>query len=878
MKKLFLLMMVLSVSFLIAQTAIAPASGNGSAETPYQIATWQNLYWLSQNSAQWDKHYIQTADIWMPENIVTWDNGKGWTPIGSFATSFTGTYNGGDFLINNIYINRPTQDYLGLFGSISATGGVKVLSNIRLVEVKITCRYIAGGLVGYFGGNGYLKDCSVVDVDITGTNVNITDIVSIGGLVGYLDASWAENSFSSGYIFNDKGRRIGGFVGDFNSAGKTLKNCYSQTAVDGGDHSYEIGGFAGSVTAGTIEYCYSTGYVGTESESPKKGGFCGDVLAFGTSRRNFWNTETSDMTTDVSAANYGRTTVQMKTQLNYQVEAWTFNEDNWKIIEGVEYPFLNGVPVSEEPALVSGRYEINSPGKLYWISEDPNRWGFNYVQTANIDLSVSRYWIDGRGWRRIGYYDYVAGSVPFTGSYDGGNFTISGLYLTRFERTQGLFGMLSDLAVISNLGLINVFIKADVDVGALVGWNNGATINNCYSTGRITGYWSVGGLIGDNRGEVTNCYSRVIVKANENVGGFVGYTASQAISKSYASGDVFGVRDTGGFVGRNDDGGDIVDCYSLGNVTRLRGDNVSFGGFVGNPGGMSRSYSIGWVKDVDGLLIAGNGFSAPHPGVSIADCFWDTETSLTNTSNDGTGKTTHEMKTEVFENWDWITTWERVGYNYPRLRTNPDQTLPVTLSSFTAVYTTANTVNISWTTESESNLIGYHLLRSGINEIGSALRITNNLIVANNQSETSYYDFTDLETEMDNTYYYWLQSSEYDGTIEFFGPVSVKTGIISDENTVIPLITQLNAAYPNPFNPSTTISFDVAERTLVNIGIYNIKGQKVKELVNEEVSAGRYSVVWNGIDENYRQVASGVYFYKMQAEQYVQINKIIMMK
>ncbi len=205
-------------------------------------------------------------------------------------------------------------------------------------------------------------------------------------------------------------------------------------------------------------------------------------------------------------------------------------------------------------------------------------------------------------------------------------------------------------------------------------------------------------------------------------------------------------------------------------------------------------------------------------------------------------------------------------------------TLPVTLSSFTATYTASNTVSIMWTTESESNMIGYHILRAKTNELDTALRMTKNIIIALNQPETQQYSFQDKEIETDTEYFYWLQSAEYDGTIEFFGPISIKTQIISQETPVIPLVTQLNGAYPNPFNPSTTISFDIAEKTNVTIDIFNIKGQKVKSLVNQEIAQGRHSVIWNGLDNNHKRVATGVYFYIMQAGQYTQINKMLMMK
>jgi len=75
-----------------AQTATPPA-GDGTESNPYEIATLENLYWLSQSDTAWDKHYIQTADI---DAAATsgWDNDSGFTPIGNKNTEFSGTYNG----------------------------------------------------------------------------------------------------------------------------------------------------------------------------------------------------------------------------------------------------------------------------------------------------------------------------------------------------------------------------------------------------------------------------------------------------------------------------------------------------------------------------------------------------------------------------------------------------------------------------------------------------------------------------------------------------------------------------------------------------------------------------------------------------------------
>jgi len=101
---------------------------------------------------------------------------------------------------------------------------------------------------------------------------------------------------------------------------------------------------------------------------------------------------------------------------------------------------------------------------------------------------------------------------------------------------------------------------------------------------------------------------------------------------------------------------------------------------------------------------------------------------------------------------------------------------------------------------------------------------------------------------------------------------------VDNEDLVNPVVTALGSNYPNPFNPSTSISFSVKSKMPVNLEIYNILGQKVKTLVNGIVDEGSHSVSWNGRDNNNRPVASGVYFFKMKAGKYTNTKKMIMMK
>ena len=91
--------------------------------------------------------------------------------------------------------------------------------------------------------------------------------------------------------------------------------------------------------------------------------------------------------------------------------------------------------------------------------------------------------------------------------------------------------------------------------------------------------------------------------------------------------------------------------------------------------------------------------------------------------------------------------------------------------------------------------------------------------------------------------------------------------------------TTLTGNYPNPFNTETTITFSLAKNTEnTELSIYNIEGQKVITLINKELSAGRHLVVWNGKDENNKQVPCGIYFYKIQAGEFSETKKMILMK
>jgi hypothetical protein len=107
------------------------------------------------------------------------------------------------------------------------------------------------------------------------------------------------------------------------------------------------------------------------------------------------------------------------------------------------------------------------------------------------------------------------------------------------------------------------------------------------------------------------------------------------------------------------------------------------------------------------------------------------------------------------------------------------------------------------------------------------------------------------------------------------------TGNNAEEELLINT-TQILGIYPNPFNPQTTISFSLKDRAEVKLSIYNIRGQKVRTLVNNTIEAGIHEITWNGKDDNNKNVSSGIYFSVFDVDDngsdYTSVKKVILLK
>lgn len=178
---------------------------------------------------------------------------------------------------------------------------------------------------------------------------------------------------------------------------------------------------------------------------------------------------------------------------------------------------------------------------------------------------------------------------------------------------------------------------------------------------------------------------------------------------------------------------------------------------------------------------------------------------------------------------------------------------PVELIGFSA-YVDGDDAILEWSTATESSNYGFEIQRS-LNNTMTFCRIG----FVNGNGTTAIpkqYRFIDEELQI-GSYYYRLKQIDYNGDYEFSAIITVSIGL--------PHEFRLYQNHPNPFNPSTTISYSLPHSSHVELRIYNMNGQEVYKLVDEFQEAGNYKVNWDGIDFKGTKVPSGMYFYRIGA-------------
>jgi hypothetical protein len=196
---------------------------------------------------------------------------------------------------------------------------------------------------------------------------------------------------------------------------------------------------------------------------------------------------------------------------------------------------------------------------------------------------------------------------------------------------------------------------------------------------------------------------------------------------------------------------------------------------------------------------------------------------------------------------------------------------PVELTSFTAENNSGN-VLLKWNTATETNNKGFEVERHADSKQSAAGNWAKIGFVNGNGTTTDpkLYSFKDENPENGNIQYR-LKQIDLDGSVQYYDKIEI-------EVSNIPVEFALSQNYPNPFNPTTTIRYDIPDQSEVTLNIYDGLGRLVKSLVNEVKEPGKFTVIWNGRNNENGIVASGFYICKIKAGSFTSIKKMLLLK
>jgi hypothetical protein len=586
--------------FLITGALIAAMVGcdgyNPAPSQNLEIRTWYDLDAIRDNLSG-NHTLMNDLDSTTPGYgelaSPTANAGKGWQPIGLYTPhgptcciGLAGTFDGQGYEIRDLFINRPDEDYVGLFKYVDRYYGI--VKDISLTNVSVVGGNSVGSLVGYNFGTLSNCHCSgdvsgnsdvggvagggngmVTDSYFTG---GVTGYEYVGGLVGYNFCDVSKSHFAGNATGHSD---VGGLLG---TNGATVSDCYCSGNVTGYEH---VGGLIGFSFGGAVIDSYSTASVTGETGV---GGLVGDNhWTQGSWSEDPWavfllpGVTTLGINVNNSYYDYGGNLINSKHIISIgALSSEDFNQ--WLAND----KFLD---INERLSQENGYYLINNVGdfkQLLAFGQNPN---LKFRLTSDLDLAAEP-----------GLY------IPYlAGEFDGNGHRILNLDFNCGPVCYvGLFGYLAPGAAVTQVGADNVNINGASSVGGLVGQNYG-TVRDSYSSGTVTGKkYNVGGLVGSNiestvkvrnnewnewtsEGTVSNSYSTASVSGGEVVGGLVGSNWQGTLNSSYSTGDVTGYRYVGGLVGA----GDVSDSYFRGSVTGQDG----VGGLTGFGLGSNSYYS-----------------------------------------------------------------------------------------------------------------------------------------------------------------------------------------------------------------------------------------------------------------------------------------------
>jgi len=619
------------------------SGGEGTSGSPRNICSCTDL----QNmSASVSLHYTLGRDIDCSET-VGWNSGAGFLPVGTSLGSFSGSFDGQGYRISNLYINRPTQNNIGLFGvTVLAT-----ITNFSLLNSEIYGNNSVGSLIG---------DSMDSSIDLVFSYGEVIGNERVGGLIGVVRAVNISKSSFRGSVIGDF--RVGGLVGLIQFGG-LINNTHTWGSVFG---ESSVGGLVGHTQGSPspnsfVNFSYSASSVTGNTDV---GGLIGSKTTNTHIANSFYDSIISGQ--DDEGKGIPKTTSQMMNIATYAdlANPWSIvlienhNDEVWVINNGSSYPMLSNElnylysTLNLDKSLV--RLEDGSITITWEVFDNSNLADSvilnvtspsgeliyeSFEESGSIILNSNNMTEIGSYFVRLWYND--TNQVEYTSS---NSFVV---YKSEISTCHDLLGIKYNLS--DHYNLLN-----DIDCSETTTWNSGLgflpignssnpftgffngsehSISNLYINRSNTDYVGMFGYVGAQGSIRELGLENVGIQGRHFVGSISGYSAGN-VDFVYSTGRVFGNTSVGGFIGLS--ASRIYNSYSWVNVS---GQEI-LGGFIGNNTGLINfSYSKGLVSGSSSV----GGFIGNNSGL-VHNSFWDRDTSQQLSSQGGTSKTTSQMK------------------------------------------------------------------------------------------------------------------------------------------------------------------------------------------------------------------------------------------
>jgi len=1010
-------LLVLTGAMLLAD-GVQPA-GSGTQADPWQVATLDNLLWVSTTFTSWDDHFIQTADI-DAGDTENWNDGTGWNPIGSLSHEnliypFTGTYNANEHTVANLWINHPDSLAQGFFGYTDNAN----ISNLSLTNIYIVGSTYVGGVVGMARDSTNIYNCH--------TSGTICGEYEVGGIVGYAYRGILVEYSTN--IASVDGETCGGIVGGLYWS--SIVDCLSAGNITGYDFT---GGLVGYMDESYVQNSYYNMDIVTIN-----GSGCSTLGALPSDLYIPWLVNGLSLDIDDYLTQDGD--VYLINSIDDFRTLYAFGQGgyHYKLTTNLDMSLNRNLHIPYFTGTFDGDYHAVYHFSIHTDSEQQSFGVFDYACNAAI-MNLGVVDVDLEGYASMGALVGSCHQTCLTNCFSSGE-------VTGRSSTGGLVGT-STYGSVMQYCASSCTVSGSVNTsgfGGLIGYCRGTTLEYCMSTGDVSASTQVGGLLGPSENTtLSNCYCTGNVSGYRVIGGLVSNIVGGIIDCCYCTGEVTGGEYTGGLTGWADEAttnNSFWDIEASGQTSSAAGNGLS-------TRNMRRMYTYqfyGWDfmgEDFDG----DEDIWGINPEVNNGYPFLSWEGSTHQPIPDGvqpSGAGTEESPWQVatLDNLLWLSTtpaswggyWEQTadinaaetrqwndgrGYYPIGIETKPfsghynarghtvdslfiahlerdsqgffaytghayisnlgiinaeihstntigclvgvcDSTTIVNCFSSGIIKGEFNTGGLVGTMShsnlqtsfsegevcggfrsggliatssasticdcySKCNVSGVFRLGGLIGSIedetavehcystgcvagmGSYIGglvgycdgpVTNSFWNTETSGQTASAGGTGLTTaQMQDMGTYldagwdfvgepangtddiWDFDNELNDGYPYLTTLPVGIGGSDDTQPNEQAQTRLLPAYPNPFNPSTTVAFSLPQAAQTELAVYNIRGQRVCTLVNDHLAAGDHSVQWNGTDDAGRAVSSGVYFCRLQAGGNTRVGRMVLLK